>query len=95
MFLLLTFTLLALAHATEPHDVSAHAHDDHAEHEHGHTHAAHKCIHEKIQALVGEPIVDEQPYSAYATPEDARKRQTTVATAPLRVYFDTFNLGSQ
>jgi hypothetical protein len=60
--------------------------------ESGHSHAPHKCIHEKIAKLITEEV-EPQQYSIYD--EADRKRQTTVATAPLRVHFDTFNLGAQ
>jgi hypothetical protein len=60
--------------------------------ESGHSHAPHKCIHDKIAKLITEEV-EPQPYSIYAEAE--RKRQTTVPTAPLRVHFDTFNLGAQ
>jgi hypothetical protein len=57
-----------------------------------HSHAPHKCIHDKISKLITDEV-EPQQYSIYAEAE--RKRQSTVPTAPLRIHFDTFNLGAQ
>lgn len=55
-------------------------------------HVAHKCIHDKV-AKLAEHIVEPLDYPVYD--EATRKRQSTVPTAPLRIKFDTFNLGAQ
>lgn len=83
LFALATILLVAIAmgeEATPVHDVS------------GSAHAAHKCIHDKV-AKLAEHIVEPLDYPVYD--EATRKRQSTVATAPLRIKFDTFNLGAQ